>query len=527
MPYSGSSGNYGSIAESTIREKYEITNEYFDPETLNDYMRTTLKDTRPDATFFESDHARRDNHSGERLSLRFTGHRTGAVPYHPDAFLELTERDPRGTAEGPNFRKSYEQSLARMKYVNFYSDADPKTTERERTPAELQRNMSDAFYSSKDRMKWFETSKGNIAAARNFRRRMGDSLMQDVDTDGNDTMMDRPDARQEEAVRRNFNSYTTKLSNNHSMGWHKTTDHEFKVAKYGAQRKIKNPAHDHITKLLHQSHVDHGDKLTTFQDQVVSSGLAQVMRKAAEEQKIRYTYQDQDFAMDNQKMPSQYRKLYGDYGNQRKKEAIVEELKILKLKDTIASYMGPRANHNVVNQRKQTNRTNKLAEMMESGTQIRDLGDIGVTNYRKNMQEQVTDERKNKDYDATNNIPGKTQKIESLYAARRSKGTAEWKKDKMTKLYSSNKKSSMMDTTSQSKNYNTEKYKKESFERGSHTMGKAYRKPSDEYTATTTDYADNFALPQGTGRAGSKRARGNAMGLMSKDMNSSSNINEL
>jgi hypothetical protein len=323
MPRSGLSGNYGLIPNSVIKDKYEITNIHHDPEDVNEYFRNILKDERPDKPFFESDQIRYDNHSAERLSLRHNGHRTGEVPYHPDMFLELTEREPRGTSTDPNFREAYQQSVERMKYVKLYPDSDHSVTEREKRPSELIRQSRDAFYYVKDKMKFFDTAKDNlIGGSKNFKMTPDSHVTEMTNYD------EIKSERLKETVLSNPTDATANISNWTPMGWHRTTDHKFKVAHYGQQREIKIT--DDISKMLWEIHMDR-NKITEFQDQNVSIGLSQLMKDIAQEQKIRYTYMDIDREVAKQILPKKYRSWKDIPENQRK--AIVEEIAKAKFKD--------------------------------------------------------------------------------------------------------------------------------------------------------------------------------------------------
>jgi len=489
MPYSGASGNYGSIPESLIRSKYEITRDHFNPETMNNYYRETLKDVRPEKPFFESDQTRRDNHSGERLSLRFSGDRgDGVMPWMPDQFLELTDRDPRGTSDLPNFREAYNQGLARMKYVNFYPDGDPKTNERVKTDMEHNRDKANAFYQVKDRMKWFDTSKDSVAAARNFRRFPGDSLMQAIDPDRVERLTSVP-----EALRRPHNSYTTKLSNDTLIGWYSTSDHDFKVANYGPVRSIKQ--YNDPNQLLKETVLD-SEKLTTFQDQVVSTGLASTMRKISEEQKLRYNYQDIKYGLEKQHTPLTYTKKYGDYGAQRL-DSEVGAFRNLVVKDISPNYgLAPHLNKS----HRESMQTNKLAEMMEAGTQSRNAISKNKTNYRKTMEQQLMDWKMSKGF-----VDGKT--VGTLgrlgqskdIGARHATSNHKWEQSRNTKNYNGVAPQHLR----VSDNTTHESFRKQSKSQANKKL-EAFVKNVDQ-TKSTQDDLDFHALPSGTGRSGSKR----------------------
>lgn len=267
MPSSGQSGQYGLIPQNVFRQKYEVTN-IIDPTSADDYFRDTLKDLSCDATFFESDHTRTDTHAEEFLSLRHSGHRSGEVPDAPDLFLELTDRDPRGTALDPNMRTIADQSWERASSYKFYSDSDNSVTEREKRPQQLIQQLRDQFENIKSRMKWFTTSKDSFAAGGNYTQ----SQLSRTDTIEHQKGLSTRGEIQTAAK----TNLTTMMSNNMPLGWEQTSDLEFKVASYGQIRSI---ATGEDQELIRTNIADEKSaNLTTFQDQTVTVGVAQMMK---------------------------------------------------------------------------------------------------------------------------------------------------------------------------------------------------------------------------------------------------------
>jgi hypothetical protein len=284
MPDSGLSGRYGLIPNNVYKEKFEITNIQESPYEVEDYLREQMKDFSPDAPFFESDQIRRDNHSEERISLRINGHRSGEVPDAPDLFLELTERDPRGTSLDPNMRKFQEQSWSRAGYFKFYDDSDNSVTEREKRPWQLTQQIREQFENIKARLKIFSTSKDHLTASGKNFKFTEDSRMQLMEREGfapNISMLTS-------APRADM---TVLQSNNMPLGWAQTGDHEFKIARYG--QTGRNGVWDQDA-ALQQHDVEYDTaKLTTFQDQVVTVGVAQIMKQLATEKQRRDTENEQ------------------------------------------------------------------------------------------------------------------------------------------------------------------------------------------------------------------------------------------
>lgn len=293
MPDSGLSGQYGTIPYSILREKNEITPMYESPYDIYDYQRSTLRDQSCDATFFESDHKREDNHSEEFLSLRYTGHRSGETPNAPDLFLELTGRDPRSTSNDPNMRLAAEQTWARKEAFKFYKDDDLSIVEREKRPQVLIAQMRDSFYAVKNRLKIFNTSKDHlVGSGANYRHTASTKVHAD-DVQNGITLRD-------ELISGNS---TVKLSNNAQLGWEQTSDHEFKVAQYGQSRAIKVSSDVQTNRANTNGESD----ITVFRDQVVTNGVANIMKNVIEGRIKREQQGDQDLTKSVESVNTQYK----------------------------------------------------------------------------------------------------------------------------------------------------------------------------------------------------------------------------
>lgn len=275
MVKSGLSGQYGSIPHGVIRKKYEVTKGYENPYHTEDYHRTILKDTRPDAPFMESDQTRRDNHSAERLALRHEGHRTGESPDHSEMFLELTERDPRGTSVDPDFGKYREQAYSRKDYYRFYSDADHSVTDWQSTPITAIRNRMSTFEDVKRRLKIFSTGKGSMMASRNFKHAADSNI--DL-TAGQLPLVSIP-----EAVFEDIEDRTAIRSNGTNIGWHRTTDHEFNVAQYGQAPVALKPSNVEVNR---QEQEPDSFMEEQFRDTRVNAGLAVLMQDIMKEREV-------------------------------------------------------------------------------------------------------------------------------------------------------------------------------------------------------------------------------------------------
>lgn len=296
MPDSGLAGQSGLMPANIWKEKYEITSIDESSSAVEDYQRQAMQDFSCDATFFESDHKREDNHSEEFLSIRHEGHRSGETPDAPDLFLELTERDPRGTALDPNMRHLIEQSYSRADYFRFSDDSDNSVTEREKRPQQLIAQIRDQFENIKARLKIFATSKGNFASSGKTQQGLESRTGTSIQGGGNISAHRDADS---------VNRYTTVLSNTLPLGWEQTGDHEFKIAKLGQVRSALAGGEDVE---LNRADVreDQTDKLTRFQDQTVTVGLAQLMKQLALEKSRRDVTTDRTYSASSATTPSLY-----------------------------------------------------------------------------------------------------------------------------------------------------------------------------------------------------------------------------
>jgi hypothetical protein len=239
----GASGSYGTIPEDVYLRKIESSAVYEDPNAVDDHFRSTLVDWKPDKPFFASDLPRSSNDPGggfgsvERLNLRHSGGRSTEDPYLPDGtFLdwEFAERDPRGTATGPDMRRHYDQQIARASLIKVYNDNDYSVPEQGINPARMVANIKSGMYQFKDRYANFEESQDawhNGGTGLNKVRGLnGESDVAKYTMDG--TVMDLADSTQ-----RNRADAVAVLSADPTIAFrHSTPDHRFKISRYGPVR---------------------------------------------------------------------------------------------------------------------------------------------------------------------------------------------------------------------------------------------------------------------------------------------------
>lgn len=282
-------GQYGSMPIDMLIRKQEQTCMYESPHLVEENLRSLLRDYTPDKPFLASDEARggHDEYGNERggyqseqvINLR-SGARTLTDPYLEDGtFLDhqFTEHDPRGVALEPDMRKHAEQQFARGKFINYYDDSDNSILESGVNPWKMQMSIRNAQNVTKDYFKIFETSKDswhNGGMAPGFAVSNKEKLIEGQEI---------KDPKQ--APNRNRIDTTNNLSNDTSIGWRRTTDHRFKVAKYGKTNASKSFTSEDWFKNRSNTHVDH-DVYVSWQDNNMSKSTALLMMDLAKQKDI-------------------------------------------------------------------------------------------------------------------------------------------------------------------------------------------------------------------------------------------------
>ena len=281
------SGSYMPV--DMLLRKQEQTCMYESPDMLNQHFRETLKDLTPDSRLWESDQHRggtdgAGNPFGNNISERFLSFRDsgfqsecGAEPNLPDGtFLDwqFLEKDPRGVAQGPNMQRHVDQQYARAGSYNYRSDADDSIPESGVNPWVMQMNIRNAQGITKDYQKNFSTARdgfhnGGMApgyAVSNKEKLSDDQEIKDPAQNPNRNKMDA----------------TSLHSNKAKMGWRRTTDHRFKVAKYGRKNIGKSFTDSDWYKNRATSSIDH-DILVSWQDNNMSKTTALLMMDLAKQ----------------------------------------------------------------------------------------------------------------------------------------------------------------------------------------------------------------------------------------------------
>lgn len=271
----GASGAYGEIPSDIYMRKIEQTNLYEDPEQVNKHMRSLLSDFRPDKPFLAAHETRSGDDRGggfasrERLSLRHTGSRAGTEAWLPDGtFLEMTERDPRGHALGPDMRKHRDQQFARAPLVKLYDDSDYSVPESGITPTQMVSNIKGGMYQFKDRYQNFSTAFDGWSNGTGNINKVRDRTAKELVTlDG--TITDLSDA-----TVANRQDATARLSADPKVAYrHSTPDHRFKVARYGMV-KVKQFLTDNNWQNNRLSTFEEQSRLHLIDGQMVNKQLA-------------------------------------------------------------------------------------------------------------------------------------------------------------------------------------------------------------------------------------------------------------
>lgn len=286
-------GKYGTIPTSELEKKWEVTQGVFeDDEQLDQYYRDTLRDFSPSPPTLESDLPRSgliDPRTGEMrnpvaartvLTLHHTGHLSGLEPDHSEAFFELTDREPRGTAIEPDFRKLAAQSWIRGYDQNFRPDDDASVPESGRGHRTVAEDIRAGFYAVKDRMKIFDTSKDNFVVGilpELSRQQISAAEKAEPSAETKDIANELPWIRRDA---------TTVLSNLLPVGYslYTTPSMQFQVAKYAVPHRLRHEAD--ITKARHATTTDQSET-TLFQDTVVPPALAYSMATLVRERQHR------------------------------------------------------------------------------------------------------------------------------------------------------------------------------------------------------------------------------------------------
>lgn len=178
-----------SLPDSIMKQKFmPTTDDYWDPNTTENFMKETLRYTGAEKPLFEHEMPRKDNpHRDMMLRLHATGSPYSHDPYHPELFLGDLTHDPRGVENTPNVSQIAEQSRFRQdRYIKGKLQDDPdKRTEGVASSAAINRAVYGGFADTATRMTNMfgdsvdaEVRRSNPNPGRTMQK-VGDSLKED------------------------------------------------------------------------------------------------------------------------------------------------------------------------------------------------------------------------------------------------------------------------------------------------------------------------------------------------------------
>jgi hypothetical protein len=209
---------------------------------LEDFLRSTLKDTTPDQASLAQDLPRESQNvlRSEVLNLRHSAARTPAEPVHPDLFLGFTERDKRGFHNsGPDMRQYKKQSQVRGKFKDFVSDHASDWTIPEGTRSEMRhiRDLRKTIDAGRERLKIFDTSLDSRANKY--------SGMSTNKSGVPKTLHDGTLLNLNETKSLHYKDNTKLREDVIKVGYRQTSDLRFKVAQYGMSTSKKKYSNIH------------------------------------------------------------------------------------------------------------------------------------------------------------------------------------------------------------------------------------------------------------------------------------------
>jgi len=255
---------YGQMPDAALVSRFEET---VMPglESYDDFARGTLKDRSPDPVTLESDQPKTDTSRASVLNLRYNnGRGEFNDPSHAEMFLEHTDKDPRGINVDPDFRNVRTQMNDRVKFVRMSADSNHSIHQGAPDDGTMWRKARTLTQQAlKPRMRIFTTAKeGRREGKRMDSRRQKTAVDITAQTHNDrfvEQLVDTAMTKQgKTAALSNRIVQTTRL---YSLN---TTDHEFKVAKYGAadrRAKMFRAAKSTVDKAAIDSDLNNGEDI--------------------------------------------------------------------------------------------------------------------------------------------------------------------------------------------------------------------------------------------------------------------------
>lgn len=221
-----------ALPNSLLRRKYIITADaYYDPHSVENFMKEVIRGTGPDAPLFEQDLPRQRINplSHSILSMQEHGSRYSHDPYHPELFLGDLTKDDRMSATDPLVSKMNDQHKFRHKR---YIEGKMQVSQDSRTEGlvggkRILRQVKQGYHDTVYRMGGiFGDSTNTLVGGANPKRansihQVGDSIKEDqkIYEVGDEKILPHYSA-----------DIVNKISNQVGINWQVQPDNKFKVS---------------------------------------------------------------------------------------------------------------------------------------------------------------------------------------------------------------------------------------------------------------------------------------------------------
>ena len=228
-------GDNGGLNILDYTNQYEVTPMYEDPDELDNYNRTVLRDRSAQKGGFDHEAPRINTGSKWTLNLHHDGvYGATELPYvHDDYDTSFRDHDPRGWNLEQNWKKFREDGTPRASLTLWGKDDDLSIPGEGIAPVDMVSRLVELRRGLRNRINWFSESLGNFAVGKSINPTNNPNNLDIV------TLEDKSEAIDpsmfDSVSTQNLNRY---LSNNLHMGGkyfldRTTPDHVLPIASYG------------------------------------------------------------------------------------------------------------------------------------------------------------------------------------------------------------------------------------------------------------------------------------------------------